>query len=174
MVGQPLLSQLQATQSTQQAQIKLDIKPVVGTPSTPVVQIQPKPNAKLRIVSPKLEPGASSSQLAMSQDTKPVLVSGDVQTNSSNLISGQIPQGQAPQITTGNVIMTMSSPLTTGQPGSSQPQMLRIQIGSQKSQTVGISAVAVTAAVTTGAQQVVVQSPQKVRLPPSDMRFVPP
>lgn len=162
LVGQPLLSQLQTTQSTQQAQLKLDVKPAVATPSTPVLQIQPKSNAKLRIVSPKVEPGAPSSQLAMSQDTKPVLMGSGVQANTGNLISGQIAPGQTGQITTGNVIMTMSSPLTAGQTGSSQPQMLRIQIGSQKSQAVGVPAVAVTAAITTGAQQVVVQSPQKV------------
>lgn len=145
-------------------QVKVDVKP----PSATVLQIQPKSNAKLRMVSPKLEPGAPSSGSlpAGLQDTKPVLVAGGAgAAAAANLISG-LPQGPSHQITTGNVIMTMSSPLVApGQAGASQPQMLRIQIAGQKPQALGVTAAA-AAATTTATQQVVVQSPQKVRRSP--------
>ena len=145
-------------------QVKVDVKP----PSATVLQIQPKSNAKLRMVSPKLEPGAPSSGSlpAGLQDTKPVLVAGGAgAAAAANLISG-LPQGPSHQITTGNVIMTMSSPLVApGQAGASQPQMLRIQIAGQKPQALGVTAAA-AAVTTTATQQVVVQSPQKVRRSP--------
>lgn len=154
MVGQPLVAQPQVlSQQQSPSQLKLEVKPMNSASANNVLQIQAKPSnlpAKLKLVSPKLEPGMSGAQ-SDSTDLKPVLGMPVGQVTVANTQASL-------QTGTGNVVMAMSSPQDVGQvAGKSmilqgQQNVVRLQFA-QKSQSVAMTP--------STPQQVIISSPQK-------------
>ncbi|KAL8558736.1 hypothetical protein ACOMHN_036403 [Nucella lapillus] len=148
--------------SSVQPAVQMDLKPVVGTPSNPVLHIQPKSNSKLALLSPKPEPLASQTVAA---DTKPVLGVGglEIAHTTSGLSAAATTLGST--FPTGKVIMAMANPPAPAQAlataVATQHKVLRIQIGGPgATQTAAaFSKASTTTVTTTSAHQPILPSP---------------